>query len=189
MKIGKELKMQLLQHYFSIEGNVATLELVYDTFAELINPNFGGEKIEKLSDKLFSDLGEAVALLPRKFKLDLNIVIKDFGDYTKEECENIIRQNVFLAAYRTLKGNRQKLLSGCSLIATGAVILVVSYLLHNYELWFDLINISGTLFVWEGVNMAFLERNLGNKSARRLAKSIRNITIGAPEETPALPAP
>lgn len=180
----KQLKMQILQHYFSIRDNIATLKLVYDSFSELINPNFGDGSIEKLNDKLFSDIREAVLLLPRKFKLNLHIVIRDFGDYTKEECEKIIRQNVFLTAYRVFKENRRKLLSGFSLIGAGAAILVVSYLLREYELWFDLINISGTLFVWEGVNMAFLERNLENRATRALARSIRNITIeGEQEET------
>ncbi len=173
----KDLKTAILQNYFSIDGNIATLKLVYDTFSELINPNFGDVQIEKLNDKLFSDIREAVSLLPRKFKLDLCIVIKDFGDYTKEECEKIIKQNVYLAVYRTIKENRQKLISGWSLIGAGAAILVVSYLLHNFELWFDLINISGTLFVWEGVNMAFLERSLENRATRRLAKAIQNISI------------
>ena len=173
----KDLKMQLLRNYFSIEGNVATLQLVYDTFSELINPNFGDGNIEKLNDKLFSDIGEAVSLLPSKFKLNLHILIKDFGDYTLEECDKIIKQNIYLAAYRTLKENLRKLLSGGSLILTGAVILIVSYLLRNHELWFDLINISGTLFVWEGVNMAFLERSLENRATRKLAKHIKNITL------------
>ena len=179
---GKDLKMQLLQNYFSIEGNIATLKLVYDTFSELINPNFGDGNIEKLNDKLFSDVHEAVSLLPRKFKLNLQIVIKDFGDYDKEECDKIIKQNIYLAAYRTIKENNKKLVSGWSLIGVGAIILVISYFLHNYNLWFDLINISGTLFVWEGVNTAFLQRNLENKATRTLAKSIENITIVGSDE-------
>ncbi len=173
----KDLKMQILQNYFSIQDNIATLELVYDTFSELINPNFGDSKIEKLNDKLFSDIGEAVALLPRKFKLNLHILIKDFGEYKREECDEIIKQNIYLAAYRTVKTNAQKLISGISLILTGAAVLVVSYLLRRHELWFDLINISGTLFVWEGVNMAFLERNLEHRTTRRLAKAIQNISV------------
>ena len=167
---SKDLKMQLLRNYFSIEDNIATLKLVYDTFSELINPNFGDGTIEKLNDKLFSDIGEAVSLLPRKFKLNLHIVIRDFGEYEIKECEEIIKQNVYLAAYRALKENRKKLVSGWSLIGVGAAVLVVSYFLRNYNLWFDLINISGTLFVWEGVNMAFIERNLENRAVRTLAR-------------------
>ena len=174
---SQELKMDVLQNYFSIENNIATLKLVYDTFSELINPNFGDDKIEKLNDKLFSDIREAVSLLPKKFKLNLHIIIKDFGDYKKEECEKIIIQNIKLSAYQTLKENKKKLVSGWSLIGVGAIVLIVSYLLHNLELWFDLINISGTLFVWEGVNMAFIEKNAENKAMKTLAKSIHKITL------------
>ena len=177
MKKNKSLQLKLLQHYFSIQNNIATLKLVYDTFAELINPNFGDDKIEKLNEKLFLDIKEAVTLLPKKYKLNLQIIIKDLGDYTIKECEEIVKQNIYLVVYETIKSNQKKMVGGWSLIGVGAAILLVSYLLHNYNLWFDLINISGTLFVWEGVNMAFLERNHENKENISLAKAIQQITI------------
>ena len=71
MSKKKGLILQILKHYFTVENNIATLTLVYDTFSELINPNFGDDKIEKLNDKLFSDIKEAVSLLPKKLKLNL----------------------------------------------------------------------------------------------------------------------
>ena len=185
MKIDKELQNQILKNYFSIEGKVATLKLVYDTFDELINPNFGDDTIEKLNDKLFSDIREALDLLPKIYKLDLHIVIKDFGAYNKEECERIISQNIKLFSYSVIKDKVRKSEFGWALIGVGAVVLLVSYLLRNQgnELWFDLINISGTLFVWEGVNTAFIERSSEGRAAKRFAKTIRNITIdGAKEE-------
>lgn len=179
MRKKKEIQLEILKHYFTVENNVATLKLVYDTFSELINPNFGDDKIEKLNDKLFSDIREAVSLLPKKFKLNLHIVIKDFGDYSKEECENIIIQNIKLAVYQTIKENNKKLSCGWSFIGIGAIIILLSYFLRmqNNELWFDLINITGTLFVWEGSYMAFIEKNLENKAMKTLAKTINTITI------------
>ena len=177
MRKSKELQMEILQNYFSIQDNIATLKLVYDTFAELVNPNFGDDKIEKLNDTLFSDIREAVSLLPKKYKLDLQIVIKDFGEYSKEECEKIIIQNVKLSAYQTLKQKSKKLAAGWSLIGIGAITLLLSYIFHDQSLWFDLINISGTLFVWEGVNMAFIEKSFENKAMKTLAKSIHKVSI------------
>ena len=167
MKQKENLSTKLLKNYFTIEGRNAKLKLVYDTFYELINPNFGDDKIEKLNDKLFNDIQEAVSLLPKRFKLDLEIVIKDFGNYQIDECDRIIRQNVYLVAYRAIKDNIKK----------RTIILLLSYLLRDFDLWFDLINISGTLFVWEGVNMAFLERNIENKGLKNLARTIKNISV------------
>ncbi len=173
----RQMQLEILKNYFTFEGNIATLNLVYNTFSELVNPNFGDDNTEMLNDKLFSDINSAVSLLPRKYKLNLRIVIKDFEDYEKEECRRIIKQNIYLAAYGTLKRRHRKITGGWSLIGAGAAILVVSYFLRNFDLWFDLINISGTLFVWEGVNMAFLERNLEDRAIRTLAKSINNLSV------------
>lgn len=179
MKISKEIQYEILKNYFSFDGKVATLKLVYDTFSELINPNFGDDKIEKLNDKLFSDIKEAVFMLPKGYKLRVKVVIKDFGTYSKDECEKIIRQNIELFVYNALKSNNRKRISGWSLIGVGAVVLLLSYLLsgNSNNLWFDLINISGTLFVWEGVSTAFIEKSLDIKTNKLLAKSIQEISI------------
>lgn len=179
MRKSKEQLQQLLSKYFLIEGKVATLKLVYDTFAELVNPNFGDENTEKLNDKLFSDIKEAIEILPRGYKLNIKIIIRDFGDYSREECERIIVQNVNLSAYLALKSRNTHRWSGWALIGIGAAVLIVSYFLHSsdYDILFDIVNISGTLCVWEGANTAFLERNIELNAAKRLKKTIQSITV------------
>ena len=63
------------------------------------------------------------------------------------------------------------------MIGTGAITLLLSYIFRDQSLWFDLINISGTLFVWEGVNMAFIEKSFENIAMKTLAKSIHKVSI------------
>ena len=178
-KIESMLQEHILNKFFSIEGKVATLKLVYDTFAELVHPNFGDEHTEKLNDKLFSDIKEAIEILPRRYKLNIEIVIKDFGEYSREECEKIILQNVYLSVYLAWKSGNRHLWSGLALIGIGAVVLIVSYFLHSaeYDILFDIVNISGTLCVWEGANKAFLERNFELKATRKIRKVIQNIVV------------
>ena len=181
-KIGKietQVREQLLGKFFSFEDKVATLKLVYDTFSELVNPNFGDENTEKLNDKLFSDIKEAIEILPRGYKLNIEIVIKDFGEYTREECEEIILQNVRLYVYLALKSGKKQLGYGLALVGVGAAVLIASYFLQSadYDVLFDIVNISGTLCVWEGVNMAFLERNLEKRTMRKTAKIIQNVAV------------
>ena len=178
-EIEAQFKEQLFNKFFSIEGKVATLKLVYDTFAELINPNFGDDSTEKLNDKLFSDIQEAIEILPRAYTLNIRIIIKDFGEYSREECEKIILQNIQLSTYLALKSRSRHRWNGWALIGIGAAVLVVSYFLHSsdYDILFDIVNISGTLCVWEGVNTAFLERRMEMKAAKRIAKTIQNIVV------------
>ena len=160
------------------EGS-ATLKLVYDTFAELVNPNFGDEHTEKLNDKLFADIKEAIEILPRTYKLNVEIIIRDFGEYSREECERIILQNIKLSTYLALKVGHGHLRNGLALIGIGAAVLIASYFLHSadYDILFDIVNISGTLCVWEGANTAFLERNIERKAIRKIAKTIQNIVV------------
>ena len=178
-KSESKLIDQVLNKFFSVDGKVATLKLVYETFAELVNPNFGDERTEKLNDKLFSDIKEAIEILPGSYKLNVEIAIKDFGEYSREECERIILQNVNLFAYLALKQGKGHLRNGLTLIGIGAAVLVASYLLHSsaYDILFDIVNISGTLCVWEGVNTAFLERNFERKATKKIAKTIQNIAV------------
>ena len=178
-KLESELRNKLLGKFFSIDGKVATLKLVYDTFEELVNLNFGDERTEKLNDKLFSDIKEAVEILPKTYKLNVEVVIKDFGEYTRAECEDIIVQNVKLSLYLALKSTSAHRWGGLALMGVGAAILIISYFLQSakYEVIFDIVNISGTLFVWEGANMAFLQRNLDIKEAKKMAKALQNIVV------------
>ena len=184
-KIEAELKEQILSKYFSIEGKVATLKLVYDTFEELVNLNFGDSHTEKLNDKLFSDIKEAIEILPRKYKLNVEIVIRDFGEYSREECEKIILQNIKLSVYLVLKSMGTHRWGGLALMGAGAAVLVLSYFLNSakFDILFDIVNISGTLFVWEGANTAFLERNYELKATRKLARTLQNIVVLADESS------
>lgn len=178
-KIDTVLKEKILSNYFEINGKVATLKLVYDTFEELVNPNFGESDTKKLNDKLFSDIKEAIEILPRKYHLNVQIVIKDFGAYSEEECEKIISQNILLSAYIALKTVGAHRRGGLVLMGIGAAVLILSYFLHSsdYDIIFDIVNISGTLFVWEGAYTAFLQKNSELRNMRKLAKTLQNITV------------
>lgn len=178
-KLESELRDRLLSKFFTIEGKIATLKLFYDTFEELVNPNFGDEHTEKLNEKLFSDIREAAEILPRTYKLNVEVHIRDFGAYAREECEEIILQNIKLSAYLALKSGNGHRWSGWALIGAGAAVLIVSYFLQSakYDILFDIVNISGTLFVWEGANTAFLERNMEFSAAKRLAKALQNVSV------------
>ncbi|MCM1043647.1 MAG: hypothetical protein NC350_05565, partial [Corallococcus sp.] len=75
---------------------------------------------------------------------------------------------------------RRKNITGLSLLAGGCVILLVSYLLSRLD-WpqiiFDIINISGTLFVWEAADVAIIERNAEAKRAKQYIKKFKGINV------------
>lgn len=58
------------------------------------------------------------------------------------------------------------------MMGAGEPVLILSYFFHSsdYDIIFDIVNISGTLFVWEGANTAFIQRNFELRNAKSLQK-------------------
>ena len=170
----------ILEKYFYIEGKHATLDLYYDTFSELIDNNFGNDKIEKLNSVLFDEIEETVKLLPSDYKLKIKIHVNDFGAYTSKEALKIIRENFELYFYGVLLDAKRKKRNGLLAVATGVVLLLVSYFMQKTSIPYifqDVMNISGTLFVWEGIGIAFMERNQEIRSTVKFAEQIESIDI------------
>lgn len=170
----------ILEKYFHIEGKHAGLDLYYDTFSELIDNNFGNDKIEKLNSVLFDEIEETVKLLPSDYKLNIKIHIKDFGAYSSDEALKIIRNNFELYFYGVLQDAKRKKRNGLLAVATGVVLLLVSYFMQKTSIPYifqDVMNISGTLFVWEGIGIAYMERNQEIRSTVKFAEQIESIDI------------
>ena len=88
------LRKDLLSKYYEIDNKTAKVKLYYDTFSELINQNFGDEKVELINTSLFEDIQNAIEYLPLSYNIDIDIFIKDFGSYSIEESSRIIKENI-----------------------------------------------------------------------------------------------
>lgn len=170
----------LLGHYFLIEGNTATVRLYFDTFAELIDQNFGDDCVERLNSTLFDKIAEVFALIPRKYFINVDVYIRNFGEYTTLEAEKIIKDNVKLQIYAYKLERKRKYRTGLTLLTGGVILLLTSYFLNVLDLpqlLFDIINISGTLLVWESANVILIERGAEAKHAKQLIKKFKNVRI------------
>lgn len=183
LKLSKklaEISKTVLGKYCTIDGKTATVDLYFDTFSELIDQNVGNNSVEMLNSVLFEKIDEIFSLVPSKYFVALKLHIKDFGDYTKEETARIIKENVDLKIYSLALENRRKNITGLSLLGVGALMLLVSYFLGKLE-WpqiiYDIINICGTLFVWEAADITLIERKLETKHAKQYIKKFKGLQI------------
>ncbi|MCM1195273.1 MAG: hypothetical protein NC099_05125 [Corallococcus sp.] len=176
----EEISRNVLGRYFVIDGKRVTADLYFDTFEELIDQNIGNDSVEKLNGVLFDKLNEVFSLIPRKYDIDVKLHIKNLGDYALEETEKIIKDNVALMSYAFELNLRRKRITGLSLLAGGCAMLAVSYFLSKLD-WpqiiFDVINISGTLLVWEAADISLIERNLETKRAKQYIKKFKSISV------------
>ena len=179
-KSSAEFTDAMLSHYFTIKDDVATVRLNFDVFSELVDQSIGDDGVEKLNSILFDKLSEIFALIPHKYKIEVEIHVKDFGDYELCEAEKIVRQNFALLIYSFALERRRKIITGLSLLGGGVALLLVSYFLSKLNLpqiLFDVINISGTLLVWEAANITLIERNADKKRIRQFVRKFSDVRL------------
>lgn len=188
-KLDDARKTLLLKYFKLVDGNCC-IDLYFDTFSELIDNNFGDNSVEKLNGTLFDKVEEALALIDRRHKLNVTVHIRDYGDYDKAEADHIIEENVLLRIYSYIAENTRKRRNSLLLLGMGAALLVASYFLSSLnlpQLVFDIINICGTLCVWEFADITFIERNDYVKRANRYIFNVKINTDSKTDEQPTCP--
>lgn len=179
-KTPAQISEEILAHYFTVNGKKIKVRLNFDTFAELVDQSLGDDSVEKLNPTLFEKLSETFALIPRKYEIEVDVCIRDFGDYTIAEAEKIVKNNVTLMIYALALERRRKRITGLSLLGGGIVLLLASYFLGRLELpqiFFDVINISGTLLVWEAADISLIERGAEMKRVKQYVRKFKDIHI------------
>ena len=179
-KSSAEFADVMLSHYFTIKDKVATIRLNFDDFSELVDQSIGDDGVEKLNSTLFDKLSEIFAIIPPKYKIQVEIYVKDFGNYELCEAEKIVRQNFALLIYSFDLERRRKIITGLSLLGGGVALLLVSYFLSKLNLpqiLFDVINISGTLLVWEAANITLIERSADKKRLRQFVRKFSDVRL------------
>lgn len=179
-KKPKSIAEELLSHYFIVKGNTVIVTLNYDTFSELVDQSLGDDSVEKLNGTLFEKISEIFALIPRKYDIEVILSIRDLGDYTLQEAEKIVKDNILLIIYGFRLERRKKNRVGLSLLGGGILLLLASYFLDRLnwnQLYYDIINISGTLLVWESADIMLIERTSEVKYAKQLIHKFKSIKI------------
>ncbi len=183
---AESFSKSILEKYFKIDGDLLTVDLYYDTFSMLVDQSIGNDKVEKLNEILFEKIDEVLELVPRKYRISVLIHIKDLEDYQAEEVERIIKENIMLKIYSIALERKKKHITGISLLFGGIVMLLASYFLSRLE-WpqiiFDIINISGTLLVWESANITLIERSEEMKRVKQYIKKFKDIQLVTSEES------
>ncbi len=185
----KKENEKLLSHYFEIKGNTATVDLFYDSFEDIINQNFGKDDVNMIDSRLYQDIASAFKLLPTKYNVNIRLNIRDFGKFSIQEAKTIIESNLQLRTHSIILTKSRMARVNFFTLAVGAAILIASYALshRNYPaIVYDVVNIAGTLCIWETISSMFLEGNYERNEAARLAAKLKRFIICCPGEKDAV---
>lgn len=170
----------ILKRYYNVHRNVASIDLVFDSFTELIQTNFGNGEVEKLNGVLFNKIEEAFSIIPRKYKININIYLKNFNNYKEERVKEIINENLELKLFSLKYENHKNLLKTFGLLFFGVMFLTISYILNkkfSLLIFTDIANISGTLLIWEAISGVFFKNSENAQKAYRINSKIKSINI------------
>ena len=164
---------ELLSKYYKLKGDTVEVTLVYDTFSELIDFNFGDDKVEKLNNKLFNSIELAFKEVPLQYTIFLNIKIKDFENYNQDEAIKIIKENIEMRLHTINRIDKKKKLTSTLIMLLGLAFIVASYFVPRKDasiVAYEIVDLAGQVFVWEGMYAYFLDRT----ENRHLTKQYRN---------------
>ena len=178
---------ELLSKYYKLRGENVEVTLVYNTFAELVDPNFGDDKVEKLNNKLFDSIDLAIQEIPVKYDIFLNIKIKDFGNYNQEEAIKIIRENIQMRLHTVRRVDKKKKWTSALVMLAGIGIIVASYFVKRSttttSIVNELIDLAGQVFVWEGMYAYFLDKSERKLLTQQYRTKLHTIKISKYGET------
>lgn len=169
----KELERDFFEYD---ENNRKIIELSYDSIDDILVKN--GELTPFVStdfeDKLHNIAKENK---PKRVKLDL--IIKDKKEYDLETIKTILLKNAYLREKDAIRKRKNGLFIIGFMILFGVILLAISYAIDKYTLKLitDVINISGTLVIWEAFYLFFFIRNQTAIVNVRMAKLFINMNV------------
>src|SRR5574344_1242363 len=180
LKDVEDRERELLSKYYKLRGESVEVTLVYNTFSELVDPNYGDDRVEKLSNKLFDSIELAFKEIPVEYSILLNIKIKEFGNYNQDEAIKIIRENIEMRLHTINRTDKKKKFRSTLVMLVGLAFIIGGYFiprLNATNIAYELVDLTGQVFVWEGMYAYFLDRMEDKFLTRQYRKKLHSIKI------------
>jgi hypothetical protein len=180
LNVVENREKELISKYYKLQGDSVVVTLIYNTFSELVDSNFGDDRVEKLNNKLFNSIELAFQEIPLEYTIYLNIKIKDFGNYNDEEAINIIRENIEMRLHTINRTDKKKKLASTLVMLVGLLFIVGSYFVPKKDvssIAYELVDLAGQVFVWEGMYAYFLDRTENKLLVKQYRKKLHSIKI------------
>ena len=165
--IVNKREIELLNKYYEIdnENRIVTMPLHYEKASDLVN-----DKIISKDNYLFdydelTSINEMIKRVPAMYRINIDIQIDDYEDYEPEKLIAGFNDALELNQYNYQRENKWKFLrAGILLIVGLTVLFLVAYAKLNKwfgtsdeaDVYSEIFDIIGWVFIWETVTIAFL---------------------------------
>ena len=176
------------KEFFEIdeENKVAKVKLYFAAAPDVFDLSYETKK-PVLSDDFFDWVKTAFDIIPRKYKIDLDVRFGDLCGYDAEELKKIFTDNIFLEYKTQANERRTRRNIAYGLIGIGTVMLVGMILINalwNAENIFKTIfsyvaDIAATVTYWEALNILVVEDKENRSYVTGLVKRFGGIKFSA----------
>ena len=171
------------------ENRIAHIRLEYDKPAAIFDCSTVS-KTPKMSDAFIDWVIRCFDLVPKKYKLDVDIVFDDLDGYTEEELSEICAKNIFLEIkIRKRRSNRENRLA-LSLCAVGLLFILAS--IYIGSVWTDggtaqevvmfVLDIFATVPFWAAVEIYVVDSSEKRETVKNLLRRFHAVTFRRKQE-------
>ena len=179
---------EILSKYYDINENtgVICLNLHYDSAIELFDNVKYHSKSSFFSPEIMAYVSDSMEKFPDFYDVELNITIEDYDEYTPKEIIDSFHDNVEITHYRKASSFKNKWIIVALLLSAGVALLTVVGIGSHIQFWSkskgyavlqEVVDISGWVFIWQGVTVAFLSPIDNSINTRLIKRNLLRINL------------
>jgi len=192
MKDNNDLKnsrqLQLLDKYYPVnfQTKEVTFQLSYDTTSNLLMPHIKPDlSYPIIHHNLIEEMGKFLKMIPPDYHAIFEFRIKDYQSYDPKILMNALNDSMELNHYSGFKEKNRNFFLAIVMTVIGILVLlfmgvgeVNNWFDGNYrDLIVEVIDILGTVFIWEAIGLAFLQPSEKVELDIRIRNKISKITF------------
>lgn len=178
----------LLSKYFNIDKakKIAYINLYYNLASDILDLSISTNDYI-IKDEIINDINDLIKMIPNKYKINININIKDYETYDKDKLLESFNDTIEMNYYQRDKLVKYRNLKVGFLVVIGILLLsvmvyfkasnIVSSESISYGIISEVIDISAWVFIWEAVTVAFLSGIDLPFNSRFILVRVKNINL------------
>lgn len=188
MNQSEKRQIELLEKYFKVDRASKTVDVrvAYEKASDLFYERLGNVEHPLMKDSIFETARNIGADVPDDYKINLNICISEYEDYSPSELVQSLKDLIELSYFRGEKKQRRKIVLAAVLATVGIFLLfLMGY--SSLNGWFgkgevaslmnEVIDIAAWVFIWEAVTVLFLEPNETTLQHAAFVRRIRAVSF------------
>jgi|GEM_PF-5199522 len=161
-------QLNLLSKYFDVDRKLklVTIHLHYEKASDLIDSHIGKGDHYFYDADAFQEMIDLLKVVPNGYRVAFVYDIQDYEGTTPDLLMENLRDQIDMNYYEERRQIKRKRRGAFWLLLTGIAILVAMGLIHIYHVFGEgeladvigeVLDLAGSVFVWEAVTVAFLE--------------------------------